>query len=293
MKLPVLKNNCGSLSDLIVFSDLDGTLLDHHDYSYASAIPSLELLREAGVPLVLTSSKTRSEIQTLKTELGLDDPFIVENGAGIVLTDDQFPSSDEELPEVDGVRLKSFGPPLSGILETLQRIREQTGARFTGFSEMDDEEVMARTGLSRQAASQARSRDFTEPLAWQDNEEVWQQFSRLLDEAGLFTLRGGRFIHVMASGDKGAALAWLRDRYRQERGRPVCTVALGDSDNDVAMLTRADIGIVVRSPVNEPPAAALAAGCPITDLEGPAGWNQAIQQIAESMADEQEQSRNG
>lgn len=281
------------MSDLVVFSDLDGTLLDHHDYSYTAAVPALDLLRDAGVPLVLTSSKTRSEMQTLKTELGLDDPFIVENGAGIVLTDDQFPSSYEELPEVDGVRLKSFGPQLSGILETVQRVREQTGARFTGFSEMDDAEVMERTGLSRVAASQARSRDFTEPLAWQDSEAAWEEFSRLLGEAGLFTLRGGRFIHVMASGDKGAALGWLRDKYGEQRGRPVCTVALGDSDNDVAMLTRADIGIVVRSPVHEPPAAALAAGCPVTDLEGPAGWNQAIQQIAELMADEQEQSRNG
>jgi mannosyl-3-phosphoglycerate phosphatase family protein len=292
MKAPVLTAHCRSLSGLLVFSDLDGTLLDHHDYSYTAAMPALKLLSEAEVPLILTSSKTRSEIQALTGELGLDFPYIVENGAGIIIPDGYFATVDAELPLDDGARLKYFGPPLAGILETLHRLREQSGVRFTGFSEMDDDQVMQRTGLSRQAAGQARSRYFSEPLAWEDSAEAWARFSRLLNGAGLFTLRGGRFIHVMASGDKGAALMWLRNMYMQDHDMRVCTLALGDSDNDSAMLTRADIGIVVRSPVHQPPASALEAGCPVTDLEGPEGWNQAILLIAETMADKQEQSRN-
>ena len=47
---------------LIIFSDLDGTLLDHDDYRWQAADPALARLRAANIPLVLNSSKTVPEI---------------------------------------------------------------------------------------------------------------------------------------------------------------------------------------------------------------------------------------
>lgn len=283
MHLPDLIPECRDIHDLLVFTDLDGTLLDHHTYSYTAACPALKILQESATPLILTSSKTRSEIQSLVNELEINYPFIVENGAGIVIPDNCFTSLELDLPSSNGTRLKTFGPPLYTLLNTLHRLRDAVGVRFTGFSEMNNDEVMQRTGLSREAASLARKRDFSEPITWQDDESAWQAFASRLSEAGLYTLRGGRFIHIMSAGDKGAALAWLRDRYVEQRGRAVCTVALGDSDNDLAMLARADIPVVVRSPAHEPPAAALELDYPLTELTGPAGWNQAMLAITAAM----------
>ena len=69
---------------VIVFTDLDGTLLDHESYGYAPALPLLSRLRAAGIPLILASSKTAAEIAPLRADLGFADcPAIVENGAGI------------------------------------------------------------------------------------------------------------------------------------------------------------------------------------------------------------------
>ena len=70
------------IRNLIVFSDLDGTLLDHGNYSHSAAAPALARLRHLEVPLILASSKTAAEIVPLRDELGFSDcEAIVENGS--------------------------------------------------------------------------------------------------------------------------------------------------------------------------------------------------------------------
>ena len=36
----------------LVFTDLDGSLLDHHTYSYRDALPQLHRLEHRGIPVV-------------------------------------------------------------------------------------------------------------------------------------------------------------------------------------------------------------------------------------------------
>lgn len=69
---------------LIVFSDLDGTLLDEQ-YDFSPAKPALRLLEDRGIPLVLATSKTRAELATLRAALGGAPSLIFENGAGLAL----------------------------------------------------------------------------------------------------------------------------------------------------------------------------------------------------------------
>ncbi len=64
----------------VVFTDLDGTLLDHNDYSFSAAEPALERLQQLAVPWVLNTSKTRAELMSLKQRLNNPWPLIVEVG---------------------------------------------------------------------------------------------------------------------------------------------------------------------------------------------------------------------
>jgi len=59
------------LVSLLVFSDLDGTLLDSHSYDWQPAAPWLSRLREANVPVILCSSKTSAEMLYLQKTLQL------------------------------------------------------------------------------------------------------------------------------------------------------------------------------------------------------------------------------
>jgi mannosyl-3-phosphoglycerate phosphatase len=75
----------------IIFSDLDGTLLDHDTYSFEKEKDALHLLKDNDIPLVICSSKTRSEIEFWRKKLGNIQPFITENGGGIFVPRSYFP----------------------------------------------------------------------------------------------------------------------------------------------------------------------------------------------------------
>ena len=68
------------VNDVLVFTDLDGTLLDHHNYSFAPALQMLHRLNSINIPVIPNTSKTFAELIDLRQQIGLEGPFIVENG---------------------------------------------------------------------------------------------------------------------------------------------------------------------------------------------------------------------
>jgi len=81
----------------IVFTDLDGTLLDHHTYDYSPALPALAKLQERQIPLVFCTSKTAAEMIPFRTEIENVDPFIVENGGGTYIPESYFATLPAEI----------------------------------------------------------------------------------------------------------------------------------------------------------------------------------------------------
>ena len=54
---------------VIVLTDLDGTLLDHHDYSTSAARAALNFLQQHHVPLIFNTSKTQPEVIQLRRQM--------------------------------------------------------------------------------------------------------------------------------------------------------------------------------------------------------------------------------
>ena len=65
----------------VIFTDLDGTLLDHDTYSAEAARSVLEKVTARGIPVIPATSKTYSEVVEFRDSMNLTHAFIVENGA--------------------------------------------------------------------------------------------------------------------------------------------------------------------------------------------------------------------
>jgi mannosyl-3-phosphoglycerate phosphatase len=268
---------------LLVFTDLDGSLLDHDDYGFAAAQPALSQLSALHIPLIPVTSKTLAEMQVLGQQLGLQHPLIVENGCVICVPDGYFP-----LPEngerIAGYRLMRLAPDYATLLAELQQLRNDRGFRFRGFHDMDADEVARETGLSHAAAELARQRLCSEPLAWQDTDSAMADFGQALAGRQLRLVKGGRFWHVLPQADKGSALRQLASMYRAH-GLPVFTsLALGDSPNDCSMLQAADIAALIRHKDGSVMDCETHGRTIETTEPGPAGWNTAVLQVLQMLS---------
>ncbi|MFJ4075980.1 HAD-IIB family hydrolase [Curtobacterium sp. NPDC089991] len=256
--------------DLMVVTDLDGTFLDHHDYSFDAALPMLERLRADGVPVVFCSSKTRAEITALQRRTGLDgQAFVAENGAIVV--------------GPDGNVITGAGPAnadLDRLRAALDRTRADLDLHFATFGGESDEVVAAWTGLDLEAVGDARRREASEVLLWHaEDDDRADPFRAALAAAGLDLVRGGRFWHVLPAGrDKGTAVRLLVADHERRTGTAPRTIGLGDGPNDTALLDAVDLAVVVRG--HGPAPGPLADDRPErvhrTTAPGPQGWAEGV-----------------
>jgi len=267
------------MPSLLIFTDLDGTLLDSDSYSFAAARSALDRVFWLGIPLIPTTSKSLAEMRELSRRLANPHPSIVENGGAICA-----PEGRLDLPGAfesrEGYRVWLQGPAYQGIQGFLVRLRRTHGFGFRGFADMSDEEVAADTGLSLDEAARARERLCSEPLIWQDSDEALGRFRSCLQAEGLGLTRGGRYWHVVGPWDKAAAMGRLKGCYQERAQVLPATLALGDSPNDRAMLETADIAVVIRPKYGE---AMTLKGARVSDAVGPEGWSRMVHQVLDEL----------
>jgi len=265
--------------DTLVFTDLDGTLLDHHTYSIEPARPMLSFLKNKGVPVIPTTSKTFAELIVIRKENDLEGPFIVENGAAIYMPHGTFPHKPPGAIWTDGFWCKPLSSPRLHWLKIVDRLKKDFSGLFTGFSEMSVDDISKATGLSNEDAALAAQRQYGEPILFSGNDDQKHAFISAAKSRGASVLEGGRFLHICGDANKGTALTWLTNTYKQQFApvKPPTTIALGDSGNDIAMLEQADIAIRILSPTRQPPVVNKTSGLLLTSSRhGPEGWNEML-----------------
>lgn len=238
------------MPEIIVFLDIDGTLLDVEQRTNTDGLPALVAeLRELGVRFGLNSNRAIEDVLPVAKRFGLDGPFILENGAYVMDALDAVPVPTHMLatniPEIvettlrtcaaqlyphaivertDTTHLVSIGAFKAGQRFYMNRFRRFSASihhRFDGEAQ----------GVVAQTLSDT--------------------LNRLFDESG-HALRAvahahGATVTVNIPGiDKGTGLAFLRSRIPR-----AYVIAIGDGSGDVALRPYVDRLYAVSNAVPE------------------------------------------
>ena len=273
---------------LLVFTDLDATLLDSETYSWEAASQAIRALREHQASIILVSSKTRAEMEPIHLEIGLTDPFIIENGGGIVIAEKEPIALELSRnlaladPMTDkGWLIYKLGASYPELVEQLDSIGMEVGCTLKGFSTMTKEEVVTLTGLGPKEASKAKKREFDEPFVATDAmEDKQKEIKTAAAHRGLTVVAGGRFWHLMGHKGKGVAVSLLIDAYRRVYA-DIHSIGLGDSPNDFPFLEVVDTPVLLDEAFTFSLTQPLAERVIVCPVGGPKGWNTSILKILE------------
>lgn len=266
---------------LLIFTDLDGTLLNAEDYDYQPALPVIQQLQKHQIPVIPVTSKTRSEVEILRSEIGLTDAFIVENGSAVFIPEKDWNLATTETQPWQGYQLYLLGCSYPEACQGLIQLSTLLNQPLTGFANLTATEVSQRTGLNIEEAKRAKQREFTEPFITPKNipENV---IETTVQQLGFKVVIGDRFSHLIGGGaGKGKAVQWLVQQY--QRCHPeatIQTIGLGNSPNDLAMLESVDIPIVIPGK-NGPHPRLVNLGWQVATAPGSQGWGDEVQAIME------------
>ncbi len=259
----------------VVVSGVDSGLLDPASGSWDGARLALAALRQLRVPLVLCSTRPRAELAVLSRLFGLDAPFIVENGAALLVPHGHLPGGLPDLPSDGEHYVLTLGPGRQALVEELEALARESGVRLRKVSDLTPEERFRDSALGRLADSTSRY-ELTEPFLL-ENERNEVAFAAKAERRGLRLVRGPRYLHLCDGADKGLALRTLLSLY--ERSGPLPrAIGLGAWPTDVSML-RAVHRAVVLPASGGTTQREVAAGVPRAvraRVEGPEGWSDAV-----------------
>ncbi|WP_035994547.1 HAD-IIB family hydrolase [Leptolyngbya sp. KIOST-1] len=269
----------------IVFTDLDGTLLNGETYAYEAALPTLAKLTALGIPVVPVTSKTRQEVAQLRQDVGLYDPFVVENGSAVYIPTDQTRFALPPGDDIDGYRVLQLGCNYVTARAGLKAIAQDLGRPLKGFGDWSVDQVVQLTGLSPQEAKQAKAREFTEPFMTPKNVPS-DQLREAVEAMGFQVVIGDRFSHLIgAEAGKGKAVHRLVQLFQAQNpdAQTIATIGLGNSPNDLDMLDNVDYPIVLPSAHGPHPQLADR-GWPVAPAPAPEGWAMAVEHALTQIA---------
>jgi mannosyl-3-phosphoglycerate phosphatase len=266
----------------VIFSDLDGCLLDRQTYSFEPARAALRLIKEKKIPLVLVSSKTRAEMEEYRRRLKNDHPFVSENGGAIFIPKGYFSfqfSHEREWKKYFVLELGTFYPQ---IIRALEFIKKETGIRIRGFHDLSEEDLVLLSGLTREEAAWAKKREYDEPFLIEGGEKEIKIIQEKIRQRGLNHVWGGRFHHILGQNDKGKAVEILKGLYRNQFSS-IRTVGIGDSPNDLPMLLAVDHPIFLKGEEELSMEISPAKNLVLLEETGPQAWNEAILNILKEL----------
>ena len=229
--------------NILIFTDLDGSLLNHNNFEFEEIKSFILKCLDNGVRIIPNSSKTKTEIEHFFYQLGKELPYILENGAAVHnlnLLNSNFKLKDNSL---------IFSRSISEILEVFNTtVPKEFRKRCSFIKDMTKDEQMESLGLNEKYLPLALKRDYSIPLIFDGSPIIRNEFSLFLKSVGLKLHEGGRVFNICDDCSKGFAMQSVVEKIKNQFHTNPYTIVVGDSPNDVSMLEQSNQPCIIPLP---------------------------------------------
>ena len=221
---------------LIIFTDLDGSLLHRDNFKFDEIKDYIKSLIDEGIIIIPNTSKTEKEIEEFITELGSDLPYISENGSsihGLNLINTNFPNK---------IVLSRDKQELIEIFNS--KVPENLKAKCKFISKMNSKEQTNIFGLQDNNLKNALNRKYTIPFLFEGDKKEKNRLLNILKSSSLTMQEGGRVLNLGDNTDKVKSMNQVLKIYKKVESK-IKVIAVGDNFNDLDMLRNCDIPCLV------------------------------------------------
>ena len=262
------------ISKIVIFTDLDGTLLHNETFKFENIRQYIKNLLSKNISIIPNSSKTKTEIINFCHELEEELPFIVENGAAIYnmnLVNSDFPekiilSRDKE--EILNIFFKKIPKELISKCKFVLKLKK--------------DEQLKIFGLSEKQLSYASDREFSVPLIFKGNKVEKNNLFRLVYNTGLTMQEGGRVINLSDNVCKSFAMKKVRRIFEKTEKHELKIIGVGDNFNDLDMLKNSDIACLVFNEKFKLDTLNIK-NCLVSKKPAPEGWEEVVKMALEKI----------
>ncbi len=231
----------------LIFTDLDGTLLDHNNYSFGNNEKMISTIINNKNEIIFNTSKTFSECKKLLKELKLSNmPFSAENGAVLYFPKIRFnkiknSSSFDIYWKLRIAKLSS---------KNWYQFLKQKQKKYNFLIAQDLSSKILKKYTNLDDTSKMLNREASQIILWEDSLVNLKKFKNALksEKQGVL-IQGSRFMQVSSVCNKRIAKKLISHAYDYQFYGTYSknTIALGDSKNDIDMLNSASYPCLIKN----------------------------------------------
>ena len=223
-------------NSLIIFTDLDGTLLHRETFKFDPIKDYIKELINNEIIIIPNSSKTEKEIEKFNEELGVELPYISENGSsihGLNLINSNFPNKIILSREKEEL-LKIFN------LKIPEKIRD----KCLLISKLDKKRQEIIFGQKDAKLKDVLNRKYTLPFLFSGEKKRKNRLLKILSSNSLTLQEGGRVSNLCDNVNKVKSMNKVIRILKKTKDK-IKTIAVGDNYNDLDMLKNCDVPCLV------------------------------------------------
>ncbi len=252
---------------IIIFTDLDGSLLDRETFRFDSIKNYILKLLRKEIFIVPNSSKTKKEIFSFNQELKRNLPIICENGSAIYGLN----NLNKNLP--DNIILSRDKDEIYKLFKKNIPKKLQLKCKFIhNMSEKKQFDIM---GLRGEALNLALSREYSIPFIFNDKKIQKKKLNKLVSLLGLSLHEGGRVLNLCDKVSKALAMKKLVKIYKKIDSKKLITIGVGDNYNDLEMLKFSNFPCLVFNDKFKKDKINIK-GCLVSTKSSPEGWKEVV-----------------